>query len=123
MDSELDEATKTLPVVDDSERRRFADSLGLTRAQLRILLQSCEASECMTAIELLRAKKHKSPFRARMSAQIRAWLADPKKDGTVRLRIDKPLSSAQFEACKPKWPVRITIPADDELGVSEFELD
>lgn len=81
----------------------FAATFNLSYPQYRKLVTSLTASEVIICLELLKAKRHRSEFRASMERQVRSWLADT--SGTL-----KPLSPKQFLAASPKWPINYTLP-------------
>lgn len=89
----------------------FAKSFSLTTHQLRILTRMYCTTEVITCLELLKAKKHRSNFRASLASQLRMWLKanenHPINDSLLLLR---PLSAAQLKAALPKWPVNYNIP-------------
>lgn len=88
----------------DLEMRQeaFAKDFGLTLAQYKKLAGSCTADELISCLELLRAKTHRSHFRASMTQTLWRWL-----DDGCQL---KPLSRHQMLAIVPKWPIKFSIP-------------
>lgn len=95
----------------------FASQFNITKAELRLLMKSCNSTELYTCLELLRAKKHRSSFRASMSALVRQWLlanATALESNSVHL-IPKPLSRRQFEKSIPSWPTLYQIPASVDV--------
>ena len=83
---------------------QFAAAFGLTHAQYKKLASACDSRELVTALELLKAKKHRSGYRASLAEAVRVWLAE---DIPTHL---KPLSVHQFRNAEPKWPVHYNLP-------------
>lgn len=94
-----------------AQRTQFAQSLGLTEDQLKRLLSTYDATDLTTCIELLKAKSHRSMFRASLAMQLRKWLQNESPSSTLRL---KPLSVKQLQEAKPSWPVHLRIPAEQD---------
>lgn len=86
----------------DAELTTFAAQFHLTLDEYKRLVSSMTYDEVITCLELVKASKHRSGFRSRMSAQIRTWLP-----GSQYL---KPLTHNQFRAMTPKWPIHYTLP-------------
>lgn len=87
----------------ETTQRKFAELQRLTFEEYARLVKACTYEEVITCLELVRAKRHPSEFRAKMEQQIRGWLTDP---GIHQ----KPLSPKQFAMTKPKWPIKYTLP-------------
>lgn len=89
----------------------FAQSFSLTVHQLRMLSHMYATTEVITCLELLKAKKHRSSFRAGLASRLRMWLkmneGHPINDA---LLIARPLSPSQLKAALPRWPVNYNIP-------------
>lgn len=88
----------------DARKAAFASSFGLTLEQYQKLASRCTTDELVTCLELLKAKHHRSGYRARLAQTIRTWFdgADPSHF--------KPLSYWQFKNAAPKWPVHYNFP-------------
>lgn len=80
----------------------FACALRITPEQYRLLAARCPTEELIVICELLKAKAHRSSFRAAMDARVRAWLYRP---GPA-----KPLTPKQLHAVLPKWPCTVRLP-------------
>jgi len=80
----------------------FAAKFGLTLAQFLKLTHVCRTEELVTVLELLKVKKHKTQFRARMHLHLKNWLDN---DG-----FGKPFTSSQFGWLKPTWPITWQLP-------------
>lgn len=87
----------------DQRKSDFALKFGLTLNQYRKLSSSLTYDELLTCLELLKATKHLSPFRATATGNIKSWL-DGKRIGT------KPLTPAEFNRAAPKWPTHYSLP-------------
>lgn len=86
----------------EQRQREFATAFGLTLEHYKKLASSLNHIELVTCLELLKAKRHRSGFRAACTSQILSWL-----EGGDHL---KPLSPRQFKGAEPKWPIQYTIP-------------
>ena len=84
----------------------FAGMHRITCDEYKRLCSSMRTDEVITCLELLKAKRHRSPFRQAMEARIREWLEQA--DSSIRTR---PLTPKEFEAAKPKWPITYTLPS------------
>lgn len=87
----------------EDRQREFAALHRITFEEYKKLVSSLTYDEVITCLELLKAAKHKSGFRALMEKHIRDWLANP--------QYLKPLSRRQMEASKPRWPVKYKLPS------------
>lgn len=85
-----------------ARQTEFAAHYSLTYDEYKLLAHSCTSDELITCLELLKAKKHRSPYRARLAQAIREWL--------VTQNYTKPLSHWQFKNAVPTWPVHHNIP-------------
>lgn len=103
MPSYTDEQVEVLNNMREAEQRKFAELQRLTFEEYTRLVKACTYEEVITCLELVRAKRHPSEFRAKMEQQIRGWLSEP---GIHQ----KPLSPKQFAMTKPKWPIKYTLP-------------
>lgn len=87
----------------DARKTAFASEFGLTLEQYQKLASRCTSDELVTCLELLKAKRHRSGYRARLAQAIRDWFVD---DSTHF----KPLAPWQFKNALPKWPVHYNFP-------------
>lgn len=87
----------------EDRQREFAALHRITLEEYKKLVSSLTYDEVITCLELLKAVKHKSGFRATMEQHVRSWLANP--------AYLKPLSPNQMKAAKPKWPIRYNLPS------------
>lgn len=83
-------------------QQQFATSFGLTLDEYKRLASATNHEELVVCLELLKAKKFRSAFRASCAQHVRQWLA-----GAPAL---KPLTPNQFSAATPKWPITYKIP-------------
>lgn len=83
-------------------QEQFALSFGLTLVQYKKLASSVTTDELISCLELLKAKKHRSHFRASIAVELRQWLD---YGGAL-----KPLSVFQLKAIVPKWPIKYSLP-------------
>jgi hypothetical protein len=88
----------------EARQTAFAAEFGLSYEQYKKLATACNSTELVTCLELLKAKKHRSAYRATLAASVRAWLVE---DIPVHA---KPLSFYQFRNAEPKWPVHYNFP-------------
>jgi hypothetical protein len=86
----------------EARQQTFACSFGLTLEQYKRLASSMNYTELISILELLKAHKHRSAFRASLADAVRSWL-----DHGVSL---KPLTANQFKAIAPRWPVQYQLP-------------
>lgn len=86
----------------EQRQAEFASSFGLTLEHYRKLASTLSYTELITCLELLKARRHRSGFRASCTTQINAWL-----NGNDHV---KPLSPRQFKGAEPKWPITYNIP-------------
>ena len=86
-----------------SELEKFAAQFSITEIQLKSLMRTYTSEDLFSCLELLKARKFKSPFRESLATQLRLWLLNPESKV-------KPLSYNQLKAAKPKWPVTYIIP-------------
>lgn len=86
----------------EQRQAEFAASFGLSFEHYKKLASALNSTELITCLELLKARRHRSGFRASCTSQINAWL-----NGSEHL---KPLSPRQFKGAEPKWPIPYTIP-------------
>lgn len=86
----------------DAELTAFAAQFHLSLDEYKRIVSAMTYDEVITCLELVKASKHRSGFRSRMSAQIRLWLA-----GSAYL---KPLTHNQYRAMAPKWPITYNLP-------------
>lgn len=86
----------------EQQQAEFAASFGLTLEHYKKLTGTLSYTELITCLELLKARHHRSGFRASCASQIQAWL-----NGSEHL---KPLSPRQFKGAEPKWPITYSIP-------------
>lgn len=83
-------------------QERFAQDFGLTLAQYKKLASAVTADELISCLELLKAKTHRSQFRASVASSLKQWI---EHGGML-----KPLSINQMKAIVPKWPIKIQVP-------------
>lgn len=80
----------------------FAAHFRLTLEEYLKIVRTCNSTQVMILLELMKTQKHRSSFRQRMHLQVRRWL-DNNMSG-------HPLSEAQFKALTPTWPVSWSLP-------------
>lgn len=80
----------------------FAAKFRLTLEEYLKIVRTCNATEVVAILELMKTEKHRSSFRQRMHLQVRRWL-DNNMSG-------HPLTDNQFKALVPKWPVSWSLP-------------
>lgn len=98
-------------------REAFANQFGITKQQLQVLMYVYGATDLFTCLELIKAKKHRSPFRADLARQLRMWLKTHESISQSDARLaHKPLSPQQLKAAMPKWPVHYQIPHEVEVA-------
>jgi hypothetical protein len=94
-------------------RESFAKEFGITKRQLHLLMVLHTSVDLYTCLELLKAKKHRSPFRASVTAQLRKWLEVNQSTPEDQIKfLQKPLSASQLKAATPAWPVHYQIPQE-----------
>ena len=86
----------------EQQQHAFAERNRITYDEYKKLVSSMTYDQVITCLELLKAKKHKSSFRARLEAKIRAWFPDS--------GASKPLTDAEYHMAKPKWPIHYQLP-------------
>lgn len=85
-------------------QERFASDMGLTLAEYKRLAIVLRSEELVTVLELVRRRRHASPYRSRAAERIRLWLNNPRSLG-------KPLDPETLKRCIPQWPIHYKIPS------------
>lgn len=86
----------------ERQQREFANLNRITYEEYKRLVSAMTYDQVITCLELLKAKQHKSQFRARLEVKIRSWFCETLNS--------KPLSDSEYQMAKPKWPVRYQLP-------------
>jgi hypothetical protein len=85
-------------------QERFASTMGLTLAEYKRLAIVLRTEELVTVLELVRRRRHASPYRRRAAERVRRWLNSPRSIG-------KPLDPETLKHCTPQWPIQFKIPS------------
>ncbi|QRE00127.1 hypothetical protein [Burkholderia phage BCSR5] len=80
----------------------FLARFRLTEEQYRTMSKAMPYEELVCCLELLRPSKHKTAYREKLEKKIRGWVQ--------LIGIGKPLTSAEFKAAAPKWPIKYQLP-------------
>lgn len=80
----------------------FAAAFNLTYEQYMQIVKSCNTTEVIAVLELVKQKKHRSSFRQAMAQKLNRWFSL----GVV----SKPFSPKEFMALTPSWPVQWKLP-------------
>lgn len=85
-------------------QERFASTMGLTLAEYKRLAIVLRTEELVTVLELVRRRRHASPYRRRAAERVRRWLNNPRSIG-------KPLDPETLKHCTPHWPILYKLPS------------
>lgn len=83
-------------------QQEFATRFDLTLDQYLKIVKSCNSAEAITVLELLKAEKFRSVYRANCATKVRTWLHESVGS--------KPLSPWEFSRCSPTWRIRYSLP-------------
>ena len=86
-----------------SRQAAFAVKFDLSLDQYLKIVRTCDSTEVITVLELLRATKFRSAYREQCALKIRKWLDDSNSIG-------KPLNVWEFKRCAPTWRISYAIP-------------
>jgi adenosylmethionine-8-amino-7-oxononanoate aminotransferase len=81
---------------------QFAAAFNLSYEQYLQVVKSCNITEVIAILELVKQKNHKSTFRRVMADRLHRWF-------TLGVET-KPFSEREFKALMPTWPVKWKLP-------------
>jgi len=85
-------------------QERFACDMGLTLAEYKRLATVLRSQDLVTVLELVRRRRHASPYRRRAAERVRVWLNNPRSIGM-------PLDPESLKRCAPHWPIPYKVPS------------